>query len=339
MAQDITAVISRPFDLDGHEVFVTTSIGIAVRPPSEAGDMVKDADTAVYRAKQSGRNTYRFYTEEMNIQVFERLAFENSLRRALEREEFLLYYQPQVDLASGELVAVEALLRWQHPDLGLVSPARFIPVLEDTGLIVPVGEWVLRTACHQARAWRDSGLKPTRMAVNLSSRQFGQADLVGSVASVLEETGLDPRYLELEITKSLIMEDVEASSRALAEFKETANGIRVSIDDFGTGYSSLFRLKTFPIDLLKIDRSFVRDITTDPDDAAITAAMIGLAHELRLEVIAEGVETEEQLSFLRARGCDLVQGYYLSRPLPAADITELLKREAKDGRLIAVRPS
>lgn len=325
VARKILDALSEPLVLSGHEILVTGSIGIAVRPPSAGNKLLQDADAAMYRAKQRGRNNYEFYTEEMNIQVFARLALERDLRRALDQEEFLLYYQPQVDLATGGIVGVEALLRWQHPELGLVSPAKFIPVLEETDDIVRVGEWVLCTACRQGRAWLDASLKPLRIAVNLSARQFGQEGLVDTVAAILEETALDPRSLELEITESLLMENPEASSRALSELRAAVSGVRVSIDDFGTGYSSLYRLKTFPIDLLKIDRSFVRDITTDPDDAVLTAAIISLAHNLRLEVIAEGVETGEQMAFLREQGCDLAQGYYLSHPLPAEDLTRLLK--------------
>jgi diguanylate cyclase (GGDEF)-like protein len=324
-AQGILRALSEPFVLDGHEILITASIGIAVRPPSAGEELLKDADTAMHRAKERGRNSYEFFTQEMNVQALERLTLQNMLRRGLEREEFWLCYQPQVDLATGGVVGVEALLRWHRPDLGVVSPATFVPVLEESGLIVPVGEWVLRTACRQTRTWQESGAGRLRVAVNLSARQFGREDLVGTVARVLEETGLDPRCLEMEITESLLMEDIEGSSRTLDELKRVVGGVRVSIDDFGTGYSSLSYLKSFPIDLLKIDRSFVRDLATDPDDAAITTAIIGLAHNLRLEVIAEGVETEEQLVFLRNKRCDGVQGYYFGRPMPAEDLALLLE--------------
>ena len=334
VAQDILELVSQPLILDGHKVFVTGSIGIAVRPPSEGDRLLKDADAAMYRAKQRGRNNHEFYTEEMNVQAHERLALERDLRRALVREEFLLYYQPQVDLATGKIVGTEALLRWHHPERGLVSPGEFISVLEDTGMIVPVGEWVLRTACRQGKAWQESGLGPLRVAANLSARQFSQEGLVDTVARILEETGLDLLTLELEITESLLMEDMEASTQALTELKRSVSGIRITIDDFGTGYSSLY-VKTLPIDLLKIDRSFVRDIAVDPDDAAIVTAILGLAHNLRLEVIAEGVETGEQMAFLRERGCDLAQGYYLSRPIPAGELTELLEKETRNRHLAA----
>ncbi len=325
VAQDILDTLSESFVLDGHEIPVTASIGIAVRPPSEADRLLKDADAALRRVKERGRNTYEFYTEEMNVQAFERLTLRNMLRQALREEEFLLHYQPQVDLATGAIVGAEALVRWRQPDSDLVSPARFIPVLEDTGDIVGVGRWIMRTACRQNKAWQDSGVAPLRVAVNLSARQFSREGLVSTVADVLEESGLDPSCLELEITESLLMEDLNASLQILGELQNVAEGLRVSIDDFGTGYSSLSYLKSFPIDLLKIDQSFVRDIPENSDDAAITAAIIGLAHSLRLGVIAEGVETGEQATFLRERGCDEAQGYYFSRPLPAGEFAELLK--------------
>ncbi len=325
VAREILDIISEPLVLNGQEIFVTSSIGIAVRPPSKGENLLKDADAAMYRAKQRGRDNYEFYTEEMNVQVSERLPLEWDLRRARDREEFLLYYQPQVDLATGKIVGAEALLRWQHPELGIVFPTKFIPVLEDTGLIVSMGEWILRAACAQGKTWQDSGLEGLRIAVNLSARQFGQENLVETVVGVLKETGFDPRCLELEITESLLMNDVEATSRTLNELKGSAPGIRISIDDFGTGYSSLWRLKTFPIDLLKIDRSFVRDLATDPNDVVLAEAMIGLAHKLGLEVIAEGVETGEQLAYLRERGCDEAQGFYFSRPIPASEFGRLLK--------------
>ena len=326
VAQDILDALSESLVLDGHEIPVTASIGIAVRPPSEGDRLLKDADSAVYRAKERGRNTYEFYAEEMNVRAFERLTLRNMLRRALKEEEFLLHYQPQVDLATGAIVGAEALVRWSQPDSGLVPPARFIPVLEDTGDIVGVGRWIMRAACRQNRAWQDSGVAPLRVAVNLSARQFSRGGLVSTVADVLEESELDPSCLELEITESLLMEDLNASLQILGELQNTAEGLRVSIDDFGTGYSSLSYLKSFPIDLLKIDQSFVRDIPGDPDDAAITAAIIRLAHSLRLGVIAEGVETEEQAAFLRELGCDEAQGYHFSRPLPADEFAELLRR-------------
>ena len=326
VAQDILQALSEPFILDGREISMSASIGMAVRPPSEGSELLRDAETAMRRAKERGRNSHEFFTQEMNEQALERLTLQNMLRRALEREEFWLCYQPLVDLTTGGIVGVEALLRWQSSDLGVVSAATFVPVLEETGLIVPVGEWVLRTACRQARTWQENGAgRFLRVAVNLSARQFGREDLVDTVARALEESGLDPRCLEMEITESLLMEDIEASSRILEELKGALGGVRVSIDDFGTGHSSLSYLKTFPIDLLKIDSSFIRNLATDLDDAAITTAIIGLAHNLRLKVIAEGVESEEQLAFLQNKGCDEAQGYYFGRPLPAEDLTLLLE--------------
>src|SRR5215207_1157642 len=326
-ARDLLNVLSEPLILDGHEIPMTASIGTAVWPQSDGDRLLRDADAAMYRAKKRGGNNHQFYTEEMNVQASARLALERDLRRALNRNEFVLYYQPQVELTTGRIVGAEALLRWQSPDHGLVSPAEFIPVLEDTGLIIPVGRWVMSAACHQARAWHDDpGLAPLRMAVNLSARQFSQENLVNNVSGALMEAGLDPPWLELEITESLLMEDVEASLRALDQLKTVGGGVRISIDDFGTGYSSLYRLKALPIERLKIDRSFIGDLPTDPDDAAITAAIVRLSHSLRLEVVAEGVETREQLAFLRDRGCDEAQGYYFSKPVPAEAFARLLKR-------------
>jgi EAL domain-containing protein (putative c-di-GMP-specific phosphodiesterase class I) len=266
----------------------------------------------------------------MNERALERLRIEGDLRNALEREEFILHYQPQVDLHTREIVGVEALIRWQHPELGMVPPVRFIGLAEETGLIVPIGAWVIRTACMQNKAWQLSGLGHLRMSVNLSARQFGQQDLVESIALALRETKLAPEYLEIELTESLVMADVDRAIGILRELK--ALGVKLSIDDFGTGYSSLSYLKRFPIDVLKIDRSFVNDITIDPDDAAIVASIISLAHSLRLQVIAEGVETEEQLSYLRQHDCDQIQGYFFSRPITAQAFTKMLE----DGQRLQV---
>ena len=327
MARKVIDDLARPFVLNGHEAFITTSVGIAVYPASSGESLVADADSAMYSAKEQGQNTYRFHTPEMNAQARELLDMESKLRRALDQEEFLLYYQPQVDLVTGRIVGTEALLRWHHPALGLISPGKFIPVLENIGMMVRVGEWVLETACRQGRAWQRAGLPPLRVGVNISARQFGQQDIIGTVARVLRETGFDPHFLGIEITESLLMEDIQANSRLLEELKTSVGGLEVSIDDFGTGYSSLYYLKTLPIDVLKIDQSFIRDITTDPDDATITTAIINLAHNIGLKVIAEGVETEEQLVYLREKICDEAQGYYFGRPLPANEFTRLLERE------------
>ncbi|HEX7641649.1 MAG TPA: EAL domain-containing protein [Burkholderiaceae bacterium] len=322
--QNLLDAIAKPLNDDGHEFFLTGSIGVAAYPNdgNDAETLIKHADIAMYRAKELGRNNAQFFTAMMNQRALERLRIESDLRNALERQEFLLHYQPQVDLNTGRVLGVEALLRWQHRELGLVPPGRFIALAEETGLIVPLGAWVLQTACRQVKQWQDEGLGPLRVAVNLSARQFGQKDLVESVAETLLETGLDPACLEIELTESLVMTDVERAIGVLRNLKSL--GVKLSIDDFGTGYSSLSYLKRFPIDVLKIDQSFVRDIALDPEDAAIAAAIISLAHSLRLHVIAEGVETEAQLTFLRRHGCDQMQGYYFSRPLAAADMQRML---------------
>ncbi|MFH1495991.1 MAG: EAL domain-containing protein [Pseudomonadota bacterium] len=333
--QKILQVISERFVISEQELYATFSIGIAQYPKDglNADDLLKNADAAMYRAKAMGRNNFQFYGEEMNLQAMERLMLENGLRHALERDEFEVYYQPRVDLQRGEIIGMEALLRWNHPELGLVSPVSFIPLAEETGLIVPIGEWVLRTACAQNRAWQDEGFSPLSVSVNLSARQFWQQDLVDVVAAALSESRLDPAWLELEITESLLMQNAEVANATLRKLK--AMGIRLSIDDFGTGYSSLSYLKRFPIDTLKIDRSFVRDITTDPDDAAIARAVVSLAHDMKLKVVAEGVETIEQMAFLRLRHCDEIQGYYFSKPLPVAAFAALLG----EGRCLQVKPT
>jgi diguanylate cyclase (GGDEF)-like protein/PAS domain S-box-containing protein len=315
IVQRIMDTIATPLDIHGHEFFITCSIGVAVYPADgeKSEDLIKHADIAMYRAKETGRNNFQFYTSAMNERAMERLRIEGDLRNALEREEFELHYQPQVDLQNGEIVGVEALIRWRHSELGMVPPARFIGLAEETGLIVPIGAWVMRRACMQAKAWQVDGIGHLRMSVNLSARQFVHNDLVQSIAQALNETQLDPQYLEIELTESLVMADVERAIGVLRELK--ALGVQLSIDDFGTGYSSLSYLKRFPIDVLKIDRSFVNDITTNPDDAAIVATIISLAHSLRLQVIAEGVETEAQLAYLRQHDCDQMQGYFFSPPV------------------------
>ncbi len=327
VARKILDTLDRPFDLDGQEVFITPSIGIAFYPIDAANkdDLIRYADTAMSHAKAQGGNVYRFYSAEMNVRVSQRLSLETSLRYALERNEFLLYYQPQVNLRSGKIIGMEALLRWQHPERGLVSPGEFIPVLEETGLIVPVGEWVLRTACAQNSAWLAAGLPPMRVAVNLSAHQFRQSNLTDVVCLALEDSGLEPELLELEVTESIMIQDLQTTLTTLHQLHVI--GIQISIDDFGTGYSSLSYLKRLPISKIKIDQSFVRDICSDTDDAAITDAVISLGHSLKMQVIAEGVETLEQLDYLRAHGCDEFQGYYFSRPLPAGEFARLVREE------------
>lgn len=331
-AEDTTSVTSKilstfaqPFEIDGRELFVSTSIGVSLHPNDgeDAKTLLKNADIAMYRAKEQGGNDFHFFSAQMESQSVDRLMLENGLRRALERREFLLHYQPQVDLRTGEVIGVESLVRWRHPELGLVPPMDFIPLAEETGLIVPLSEWILREACTQNKTLQDSGFPPLRMAVNLSGRHFRQPNLAGMVARILEETRLDPRFLALEITESILVQQTDTTSTTLRQLRDM--GAHVVIDDFGIGYSSLSYLKRLPIDVLKIDRSFVRDITTDPDDAAIAMAITTMAHSLNLKVVAEGVETEEQLAFLRAHECDAMQGYYFSKPVPAEMLGKLLR--------------
>lgn len=285
--------------------------------------LLRNADSAMYAAKTAGRNCYRFYAEDMTVRAMEQLALQAGLRHALEKGEFILHYQPQLDLGSNRIIGVEALVRWQHPEKGMISPAQFIPAAEDSGLIVPLGEWVLRTACLQAKAWHEQGLD-VRMAVNLSARQFREPLFSDRVMEILNETGLDPRQLELEITESILVEGLESVSAVLREFKQT--GIMISLDDFGTGYSSLSYLKRFPIDKLKIDQSFVRDLLTDASDANLVKAIIAMSRALGLTVIAEGVETQAHVDSLRAEGCDEIQGYHIARPMPAEKAADLILR-------------
>ncbi len=314
VAQKILDVLSAPFEINGQTLRSGASIGIGVYPHDGADveTLLKNSDTAMYSAKDVGRNNYQFFAEEMNAASVERLLLEGSLRQAIERNELLLHYQPLVNMASGHIIGTEALVRWEHPQLGQVGPARFIPVAEESGLIVPLGEWVLRQACMQLLQWREQGILVPRMAVNLSPRQFRQKHLLRNFYRVLSETGVDPHWLGLEITESVIMDNPEISIGILKQLKTL--GFELSLDDFGTGYSSLSYLKRLPIDKLKIDQSFVRDITTDKDDEAMVAAIIVMAHQLHIEVVAEGVETEGQLAFLREHGCDEYQGYLFSRP-------------------------
>jgi diguanylate cyclase (GGDEF)-like protein/PAS domain S-box-containing protein len=338
VAQKVLASLARPFFVDGQEFLMSASIGISTFPDDgkDSETLLKNADIAMYRAKDQGRNNYQFYSAQMNKHTFERLAMESSLRRAVERNEFLLHYQPKLDLRTGAIAGVEALVRWQHPDWGMVSPAQFIPLAEETGLIVQIGEWVLKAACEQNKQWRDQGIPALRVAVNLSARQFAQKTLLSDVARIIAQSGLTPDCLELEITESLVMTNPEHATETLHKLK--AMGINLSIDDFGTGYSSLAYLKRFPIDCVKIDRSFIKDIPTEPDDMAITKGVIALGHSLRLKVVAEGVETVEQQDFLRSNGCDEMQGYLFSKPLPVAEATALLKGHSPKQNLTVVDP-
>ena len=328
VARVILEALAQPFDLEGHEVFVSASVGIVVYPQdgSTVAELIKNADTAMYHAKSKGRNNYLFYETHMNATAVDRLLIENSLRRALERSEFELFYQPSVDIKEGRIDSLEALLRWRHPELGMVYPDQFIALAEESGLIVPIGEWVLREAVRQVAQWRSAGFSTLRVAVNLSLRQFRHRELMNVIRQAVEEVGLGASVLSIEVTESAFMEDEEDTIARLNEMSEM--GIQILIDDFGTGYSSLARLRTLPIHVLKIDRSFVRDITTDPNDASIISAIIAMAHNLQLKVIAEGVETVSQLNFLRSRDCEEVQGYLFSKPLPASEVIEILKNGA-----------
>lgn len=336
VARRVLDAIASPIPLAGRSLYVSASAGISVYPGDDPDpeNLLKNADTAMYRAKELGRNNYQFFSEELNRQAHERLEMEQRLRNALANNEFSLHFQPQLDIHSYRSGAVEALLRWDNPEFGSVSPAKFIPVLEDTGLIVEVGAWVLETACGWARGWQDAGLPPVRVGVNLSARQFRQGNLVSVVQNALDNSGLDPRWLELEITESLLMEH----SEAVIETLDTLGmlGIRIAVDDFGTGYSSLAYLKRFPIHALKIDLSFVRDVNADPNDAAIAQAIIALGRSLGLSVVAEGVENQEQLAFLAKGGCDEIQGYLLSRPLPPAQLERWYAASDK-GHLASLR--
>ncbi|MEQ6342894.1 MAG: EAL domain-containing protein, partial [Gammaproteobacteria bacterium] len=329
VAAKVLESFRHPFHVREQELFISTSIGITLYPGdgTDTQTLLKNAGAAMDRAKEKGKNAYQFYTANMNSQAMTRLTLENRLRRALERDEYVLHYQPIVDVASGKITSVEALIRWRHAQSGLVPPAEFIPLLEDTGLIVPVGEWVLRTACAQAKLWQTVNPCVIGMSVNLSARQFNDPQLSELIGQILADADLEPHLLELEITESMLMQSVEIAIDTLNALH--GMGVRLAIDDFGTGYSSLSYLRRFPIHSLKIDRSFVDGVTTNPDDAAIADAILALAHTLNLRVIAEGVETEEQLQYLRSRRCDMVQGYLLSKPLPAEEITRMLREDKR----------
>jgi len=320
------------FVVQGHVLNVSCSVGISIFPEhgADGETLIKNADAAMYSAKDYGRDNFRFFTEDMNVQVAARLNLENSLRLALERKELFLQYQPQMEISSGRITGFEALLRWQSPELGLVPPKEFIPIAENSRLIMPIGEWVLRTACSQAKEWQDQGLPALPVAVNVSAAQFLNGGFRELIRKVLQETGLSPQYLELELTESLLLSNADATFSVLQELK--AMGLKLAIDDFGTGYSSFSYLKHFPIGKLKIDQSFIRDVAIGPDDAAITAAIISMARTLNLKVIAEGVETEAQMSFLRAHQCDEIQGYYFSKPLSIGEVADRLRGAEEQAR-------
>ncbi len=318
--------LSEAFQFNGRSLYIGASIGIALYPHDgqESGVLLMNAELAMYYAKHQGRNNYQFYTDEMNTRAYERMTLEHDLRHALEYGHLLVHYQPRLRISDQHVVGVEALVRWQYGDQGLISPARFIPLAEENGLIIPIGEWVLERACQQAKQWQASSLLCQRVAVNLSARQFRQQDLLIRILCILERAGLDPESLELELTETMIMDNTDEAIRILRSLKKL--GVRIAIDDFGTGYSSLSQLKRLPIDVLKIDQSFIRDLTEHPDNAAITSTIITMAHNLRLAVVAEGVETAAQLAFLQNQGCHEAQGYYFSPPLSALELETYLQK-------------
>jgi len=332
VANKLLQRLAAPFIIDNREIIVTASMGISLSSPGndDGTILIRNADIAMYRAKSAG-NHFAFYSPDMNRQIIETMELESALRLALEREEFCLHYQPKVDLASSRITGCEALIRWQHPSRGMVSPTEFIPLAEETGLIVDIGNWVLTEACRQAKVWQTEGLPPLTVAVNLSARQFRKGDLAQSVKSILEQTGLEAQLLDLELTESMIMDDSVGAVRIMQDLKHL--GVILSLDDFGTGYSSLNYLRRFPVDTLKIDRSFIGDVANDPSCASVTTSIIAIAHNLKLNTVAEGVETREQLAFLAGCGCDAYQGFVFSKPLPAKRFAELLSAEAsKTGR-------
>ncbi|MGP8114116.1 MAG: putative bifunctional diguanylate cyclase/phosphodiesterase [Steroidobacteraceae bacterium] len=330
VAQKILSVIARPFTLIGHEFRVTASIGISAYPQDGLDEqtLTKNADIAMYQAKAEGKNNFQFYSEKLNANSLERLTLESSLRHALERNEFRLCYQAKRAIGSGRITGMEALLRWNHPDLGVVAPRHFIPIAEETGMIVPLGRWVLKTACSQNVAWQKAGVPPLNIAVNLTARQFCDEHLLEDVTSILRATGMDPHLLEFEITESLLIHDVETTLRILTGLKGL--GIRIAIDDFGTGYSSLATLQRFPLDTIKIDRSFIRGIAADRESTGLADAVIAMGKSLSLTVVAQGVETSEQANFLQVHACDEIQGFYFNRPLPPEEFTQMLLAPATE---------
>jgi diguanylate cyclase (GGDEF)-like protein len=337
IAVKILGSVEKPIHIEGNELSTSLSIGISVYPDDskDVDTLLNLADTAMYSAKESGRNAYRFYTDQMNVDAHDHQHIRVGIRRALEHDEFVLHYQPQIDLSSGEVIGAEALIRWNHPEQGLLAPGRFMHVAEDSGLIVPMGDWVIREACRQAVEWQASGLPELVVAVNVSAMQFKRGDLEQSVLLALDESRLEPRFLELELTESILIQDTEKVLETVKRLK--VHGLQLSIDDFGTGYSSLSYLKRFNVDTLKIDRSFVCDMATDPNDAILIRTIIQMARSLGLKTIAEGIEDEHQLSFLRLQYCDVGQGYYFAKPMPADDFAEYLKRTQRNSNLADIR--
>jgi diguanylate cyclase (GGDEF)-like protein/PAS domain S-box-containing protein len=329
-ARRMLKAVAEAHPIAKHDLHVTTSIGVSVYPDDglDAETLIKNADTAMYQAKENGQQSYQFFKPAMNVRAVERQSIEESLRRALERQEFALHYQPKINLRTRQITGAEALLRWAHPIRGPISPAQFIPVAEDCGLILPIGNWVLREACQQARVWVDAGLPLGTMAVNISAIEFRDENFLDGVLAILKDTGLDPRFLELELTESVLMKHAESTVSILKTLR--ARGVQVAVDDFGTGYSSLSYLRKFSIDALKIDQSFVRQITTTPDETSIVTAMISMGRNLKLRVVAEGVETQEELTFLQAHQCDEAQGYYFSRPVLPHQFAKLLETSLRE---------
>jgi diguanylate cyclase (GGDEF)-like protein/PAS domain S-box-containing protein len=329
-ARRMLQTVAEAHSIDQHDLHVTTSIGVSVFPDdgSDAETLIKNADTAMYQAKENGRQSYQFFKPAMNVRAVERQSIEESLRRALERDEFIVHYQPKVKLSTGQISGAEALIRWKHPVRGLVPPSDFIPIAEDCGLIVPIGNWVLREACKQACTWVKDGLPVITMAVNISAMEFRDEDFLDGVFRILQETSLDPKLLELELTESVLMKRAESTQSILKILR--ASGVQLAVDDFGTGYSSLSYLRKFPIDALKIDQSFIRQITTAPDETTIVTAVIGMGRSLKLRVVAEGVETLQELAFLQARHCDEAQGYYFSRPVLPEQFARLLESGVRE---------
>lgn len=330
-AQKILNVIAQPFKLYGHEIFITASIGITLYPTHHVNveSLIKNADMAMYHAKREGRNIFKYYNPALDQKSSEQMALENSLRRAIERQEFRLYYQPQLDLQTGKIVGAEALVRWQHRELGIVMPSKFVPLAEETGLIIGLGEWVIHTVCQQHKVWQEKGLPQLRIAINISGQHFKRGDLITTIKDAVKTAGISYSNLEMELTESIIMQNASTTVAMLAELKSL--GTNIAIDDFGTGYSSLSYLKHFPVSTIKIDRCFVEEITTDKHDAAISLAIIELSHSLGLKVIAEGVETQAQFDFLKESGCDQMQGYLFSPPVPPEEFERLFLQNTQQG--------